>query len=63
MTMTSEARVKQYLAYWFQLGKKVVFSKSGETVLPEPIFSGNRYSQAFEDCWQRILLFPLPLQR
>lgn len=58
MTMASETQVKAYLAYWFQLGKKVVFAKGGETLLPQPVFSGNRYSQAFEACWQRILLFP-----
>ena len=56
MKMASETRVKEYLAYWFQLGKKVVFAKSGETVLPEPIFTGKHYSLSFEACWQRILL-------
>ncbi|MFM7440407.1 MAG: hypothetical protein ACKO2V_17715 [Snowella sp.] len=54
--MTSETQVKQYLAYWFQLGKKIVLTKSGETVIPEPIFAGQHYSLAFESCWQRILL-------
>ncbi|MDC0832063.1 hypothetical protein AY599_19835 [Leptolyngbya valderiana BDU 20041] len=50
--MASETQVKQYLAYWFQLGKKLVVEKSGETLLPEPIFHGDRYSQAFNDCWE-----------
>jgi hypothetical protein len=58
MKMASEARVREYLAHWFQLGKKIVFSQGGETMLPEPIFAGNHYSKAFEACWQRILLFP-----
>jgi hypothetical protein len=56
--MASETQVKEYLAYWFQLGKKVVFVKSGETVLPEPIFTGKYYSVSFEACWKRILLNP-----
>ncbi|MBO9999608.1 MAG: hypothetical protein J7641_11485 [Cyanobacteria bacterium SID2] len=53
--MASETQVKDYLAHWFQLGKKIVIGNMGESRLPEPIFEGNRYSQAFEDCWQLCL--------
>jgi hypothetical protein len=52
--MASEHCVKQYLAYWFQLGKGVVVHKGQEVVLPSPVISGHVYSQEFEACWQQI---------
>ena len=55
MTTASEENIKRYLAYWFQLGKRVIFSKEGDSLLPKPIFEGTHYSQSFEECWQRIL--------
>ena len=51
--MASEQAVKQYLAYWFQLGKKVVIG-GGKALLPQPIVQGDAYSQEFENCWQQI---------
>ena len=53
--MASEQQVKRYLAYWFQLGKKVVIHNGESTLLPEPIIAGDRYSQEFEKVWQQIL--------
>ncbi|MCU0534731.1 MAG: hypothetical protein MUD14_12630 [Hydrococcus sp. Prado102] len=53
--MASQENVKQYLAYWFQLGKKVVFGNGQEVLLPKSIIEGDRYSKEFESCWQRIL--------
>lgn len=55
MNTESQEQVKRYLAYWFQLGKGVVFPKGQETLRPQPIFEGNRYSAEFEQCWQKIL--------
>lgn len=52
--MASEQAVKQYLAYWFQLGKKVVIGGSERALLPQPIMQGGAYSQEFENCWQQI---------
>jgi len=52
--MASKEQVKQYLAYWFQLGKKVIMSKSEKTFLPSRVFEGDRYSSEFETCWQEI---------
>ncbi|HAX78266.1 MAG TPA: hypothetical protein DCY88_21205 [Cyanobacteria bacterium UBA11372] len=53
--MASQQQVRQYLAYWFQLGKKVLI-KSGEVaLLPQPVISGDRYSEEFEAVWQQIL--------
>lgn len=47
-------KVKQYLAYWFQLGKKVIIRNGEESLQPLKVIDGNRYSQEFEDCWQLI---------
>lgn len=53
--MASPDQVKQYLAYWFQLGKPLVINNGQETLLPEPVVQGDRYSSEFEACWQRIV--------
>ncbi|AIE72707.1 MULTISPECIES: hypothetical protein [unclassified Synechocystis] len=53
--MADATEVKNYLGHWFQLGRGIVFPKSNEIVLPNPIFAGQVFSSAFEDCWQRIL--------
>jgi hypothetical protein len=52
--MASTQEVRRYLAYWFQLGKHVIISDGQERLLPQPVIEGDRYSQAFEDCWRRI---------
>ena len=52
--MASPQDVKQYLAYWFQLGKRVVFAND-KANLPSPIYQGSQYSPAFEACWQSIM--------
>lgn len=53
--MASEHQIRQYLAYWLQLGKKVVVNNGQETLLPNPVLEGDRYSKQFEECWQKIL--------
>lgn len=53
--MASQNQVKQYIAYWWQLGKKVVIRNGEQKLLPETIIVGDRYSQEFEACWQQIL--------
>ncbi len=53
--MASEQQVKRYLAYWFQLGKKVVIRNGDSAVLPQSVIAGNRYSDEFESIWQLIL--------
>lgn len=52
--MASEFQVRQYLAYWFQLGKKVLSRNGAEAFLPQPVIAGDHYSQAFEDLWQYL---------
>lgn len=53
--MASADRVKQYIAQWFQLGKKMLL-RNGKTILlpPRSIIQGDRYSQEFEQDWQTI---------
>jgi len=53
--MASEPQVKRYLAYWFQLGKKVVLRNGQSSVLPQPVIAGDRYSDQFEQLWQQLL--------
>jgi hypothetical protein len=53
--MASEQEVRQYLAYWFQLGKKVLIDNAQQAILPQPVIQGELYSQEFEDCWQLLL--------
>lgn len=55
--MASRHQVKQYLAYWFQLGKRVLTHNGNQAQLPRPVIQGDRYSQEFEECW-RLLLSP-----
>lgn len=52
--MASEQQVKRYLAYWFQLGKKVVIRNGEEALLPQPVIERANYSSEFEQCWQRV---------
>jgi hypothetical protein len=53
--MASEQQVKKYLAYWFQLGKKVLLNNGHKKVFPKTVIEGNSYSEEFERCWQQIL--------
>lgn len=55
-SMASIAQVKQYLACWFLLGKKVLLHNGDRSLLPSPVFENGGYSRAFEDCWQEIEL-------
>ena len=52
--MASTQNVRSYLAYWFQLGKKLVLGNGKEILLPEPVMEGGTYSPQFEECWRRI---------
>lgn len=53
--MATIQEVKQYLAYWFQLGKKVMTGNGKSCFLPKSIIEGDRYSQEFETAWQQII--------
>lgn len=53
--MASENQVRKYIAYWFQLGKKVLIRNGSEALLPKSVITGDRYSPEFEQCWQKII--------
>lgn len=53
--MASEQQVRQYLAYWFQLGKGIVIPAQQHPLLPRPVIRGNRYSPEFEAVWQETI--------
>ena len=53
--MASENQVRKYIAYWFQLGKKVLIRNGSEALLPKSVITGDRYSHEFEECWQKII--------
>lgn len=53
--MASTDQIKQYLACWFQLGKKLVVDNGSEILCPETVIINNQYSSEFEDCWQKVL--------
>jgi hypothetical protein len=52
--MATNEQLKSYLACWFQLGKPVISHKGEQPLLPQSVLSGDRYSPAFESCWQQI---------
>ncbi|MBW4516851.1 MAG: hypothetical protein KME11_16700 [Timaviella obliquedivisa GSE-PSE-MK23-08B] len=53
--MASTDQVKQYLAFWFQLGKGLIIKNRQDLQLPKPVIQGDRYSSAFEACWQSVM--------
>lgn len=53
--MASEQQVKRYLAYWLQVGKKVVVRNGEKELQPQQIIAGDRYSQEFEELWQYLI--------
>jgi hypothetical protein len=53
--MAAHDDVRRYLAYWFQLGKKVWIRNGQASLLPESVIQGDRYSDEFEACWRCIL--------
>jgi hypothetical protein len=54
--MASQDQVRNFLAHWFQLGKPVVLAEDRGECLPDPVFQNGHYSQAFEDCWHRVMV-------
>jgi hypothetical protein len=53
--MASEQQVKQYLAYWFLLGKKLIFPHQKQGICPSKIYDHGDYSAEFKQCWQKIV--------
>ncbi|MBW4652742.1 MAG: hypothetical protein KME20_06920 [Kaiparowitsia implicata GSE-PSE-MK54-09C] len=53
--MATPDGVKDYVAHWFQLGKRVLIKQGSEGVLPQPVLQGDRYSDIFETCWHDLV--------
>ncbi|NEP15604.1 MAG: hypothetical protein F6J97_01730 [Leptolyngbya sp. SIO4C1] len=54
--MASQENVREYLAYWFQLGKRVIVRNGQSACRPQPVLEGNRFSREFENCWAQIMI-------
>lgn len=52
--MASESEVKQYLAYWLQLGKKVQLNNGARTKKIQRVIQGEHYSQELEALWKEV---------
>ena len=52
--MAHQQDVKNYLAYWLQLGKGIVLSSQDVPCRPKSVIQGDRFSDDFEQCWARI---------
>ncbi|MGG6293038.1 hypothetical protein ACQ4M4_01335 [Leptolyngbya sp. AN02str] len=52
--MASKEQVKQYLAYWFQLGKRILIHNAQPLASPHNIVQGDRYSDDFEALWEEV---------
>ncbi len=55
--MASTQEVRQYLAHWFQLGKKVAVPDQ-ESIFTKKVLQGNTYTIEFEACWQQTINQP-----
>ncbi|NJM18455.1 MAG: hypothetical protein HC836_20225 [Richelia sp. RM2_1_2] len=53
--MASKTEVKKYLAYWFQLGKKVFINNGAASLQPHVVVDGESYSDDFEQCWEKVI--------
>ena len=53
--MATQLQVKEYLAYWFQLGKCVAIGDGTKFLSPKSVLHGDQYSDEFESGWQQLL--------
>jgi hypothetical protein len=52
--MATESQVKDYVAYWLQLGKRVVVRNGQQWLRPGKVLGEDRYSAEFEQCWDQV---------
>jgi hypothetical protein len=55
--MASPTQVRQFLAYWFQLGKQLVIHNGQRRIHPQSVIAGDRYSDEFESCWEQAVCY------
>lgn len=52
--MATTEQLKSYIAHWFQLSKPILYRGGERIYLTQPVLEGERYSAAFEGCWQQV---------
>ena len=52
--MAGELKVKDYVAYWLQTGKRLFSPAVPEGHHVTSIVQGDRYSSEFEECWAHV---------
>lgn len=52
--MANKSRVKDYIAYWLQTGKRLFYPAMPDGHKLTSILQANRYSKEFEECWALI---------
>ena len=52
--MATKHKVKDYLAYWLQTGKRLFYPAMPDGHKFTSIIQGDRYSREFEECWEHI---------
>lgn len=52
--MATTEQLKSYIAQWFQLSKPILYRGGERIYLIQPVLEGERYSAAFEGCWQQV---------
>jgi hypothetical protein len=52
--MASESKVRHYLAYWLQFGKKIIMYNGTIAKGLETVIQGDGYSPEFEDLWVEV---------
>lgn len=53
--MATVHQVKQYLAYWFQVGKPLIAPHENRRLLPSTITVGERYTTEFNEFFTELL--------
>ena len=56
--MANKTQVKQYLAYWFQLGKKIIIPSRNEGIVPDKVLNTHNYSSEFEQLFESVTQYP-----
>ena len=53
--MANVQQVKQYLAYWFQVGKPLIVPQENRQLLPSTITAGENYTSEFNAFFDELL--------
>ncbi len=56
MGMANKTEVKEYLAYWMQLGRRVIVND--RVISLDRVVAGDHYTTRFEEIWQEMQAHP-----